>query len=299
MPFSKIPIFSEFNAFHQAAKGEVRAHHAWYHIFTFKDIGHKKAEKIPLFRTGFYQIGLMTKADFKIHVFEQSYHLSEKHALVFFKPGQLIEFKTDPTWEGFVVMFKEELFEVLGFHSSPLARYQVLDPLNASFLPVDDETFENLSKIYQQLLHEDALMPNNRVETVALLVLALLEKIEHCFHPQTKYKKAGRKTEISYAFKHLVHQHLHKTKAVSEYAEMLHVSPKYLTEAVKDTNHVSPKEYIGSRIYSEVKTLLRHTEKSIYDISKYYNFNDQAHFSKFFKEKEGLSPLDYRNKVRE
>ncbi|WP_410053692.1 AraC family transcriptional regulator [Clostridium sp.] len=41
--------------------------------------------------------------------------------------------------------------------------------------------------------------------------------------------------------------------------------------------------------------LLKTTSKTMIEIAQQLGYSDSSHFSKKFKEKEGLSPISYRN----
>jgi AraC-like DNA-binding protein len=95
-------------------------------------------------------------------------------------------------------------------------------------------------------------------------------------------------------FNFLVETHFKTKHSVADYAELLNKSPKTLSNLFKKFGNTTPLQFIQDRLMLESRRLLRYTNKSISDIGYEIGFNDVQSFSRFFKNKEGLSPLDYR-----
>jgi AraC-like DNA-binding protein len=82
---------------------------------------------------------------------------------------------------------------------------------------------------------------------------------------------------------------------VADYAKRLNLSTKALNDVTKQFAGMTALEFIHQRIYIETKRLLKYSQKPIKQIAFDLNFSDTAHFTKFFKQKEGVPPLEYRN----
>ena len=82
--------------------------------------------------------------------------------------------------------------------------------------------------------------------------------------------------------------------ALSEYAELLFVSPKSLTKRLKALDHKTPTNIIRDRIILQAKRDLRFTDKSVKEIAFELGFEDPAYFTRLFKKSEAVSPLQYR-----
>lgn len=108
-----------------------------------------------------------------------------------------------------------------------------------------------------------------------------------------------RKESLVISFTNLVQLQFTHQRNVTQYAEQLYVSPKYLTETVKEITGKSAGEMIDSFVIVEAKLLLDNPRLSIAQVAESLNFSDQSFFGKFFKRHTGLSPKDYRinNKI--
>jgi len=95
-------------------------------------------------------------------------------------------------------------------------------------------------------------------------------------------------------FNYLVEIHFKEKHSVVDYAELLHKSPKTLSNLFKKLENKTPLQFIQDRLILESKRLLKFSNKSVSEIGYDIGFNDVQSFSRFFKKQEGLSPLDFK-----
>lgn len=101
--------------------------------------------------------------------------------------------------------------------------------------------------------------------------------------------------ELFRNFSQLIEIHYRTKHSVSDYANLLGTSPKVLTTKFKKLNLENPNEYIKNRIILEAKRLLIYTTLSIKEIAYTLGYEDPAYFNRFFVQKVGESPLNFRN----
>lgn len=83
-----------------------------------------------------------------------------------------------------------------------------------------------------------------------------------------------------------------------EIAQELNISYSWFRRVFKKYTNFTPKEYQIEIKLSIAKNLLLTTSKPIKEISFESGFNSQYHFSKIFKEKNKISPIEYRKKMK-
>ncbi len=103
-----------------------------------------------------------------------------------------------------------------------------------------------------------------------------------------------RPVEITKEFKLLVKNHHTDLTKVTEYATLLKITPKHLSQMVKDTTGITAGEVIEKIRFEEAKKLLNNNETSIQQVAEALKFSDQSAFGKFFKRHFGASPLQYK-----
>lgn len=79
---------------------------------------------------------------------------------------------------------------------------------------------------------------------------------------------------------------------------MLNKSPKTLANILSAYQQPSAIRIIHNRIQAEARRLLLYTAKSSKEIALMLGFEDQAAFSRFFKNAAGLSATEYRHQYK-
>lgn len=104
--------------------------------------------------------------------------------------------------------------------------------------------------------------------------------------------------KLAFQFIHSVHQYSKTDHEVAAYANRLNISPAHLTRVIKEVTGKTASEWIAESLINEIKFLLHHPDNSIQAIASEVHFSDQSALSKFFKKNMGISPLEYRRKVK-
>jgi AraC-like DNA-binding protein len=135
-----------------------------------------------------------------------------------------------------------------------------------------------------------------RQEITRSVLITLLYEIEFIYEKQHVIIKGkqNRKQELNLLFQNLVFRHYKEHRNVRFYADTLFVSPKHLTETIKEVTGRTSGEWIEDAVILEAKVLLRNHEISIAHVAESIHFPDQSSFGKYFKKHTGLSPSDYR-----
>ena len=97
--------------------------------------------------------------------------------------------------------------------------------------------------------------------------------------------------------KDAIELHYRKKHAPSEYAELLHITPKALAKITKQHFNKTLTDLITERIIIEAKRELYLTNKPIKEIASELGYEDEHYFSRFFKNNAEVSPQLYRETV--
>jgi len=99
--------------------------------------------------------------------------------------------------------------------------------------------------------------------------------------------------DIYTSFRRLLNTNYKTMKKVKEYAHELNITEKLLNEIILQRTGENVSNIIFKQLILEAKRLLKSgvsTKQAAYDL----NFNDPAHFSKFFKTQTGISPSEFK-----
>jgi AraC-like DNA-binding protein len=95
----------------------------------------------------------------------------------------------------------------------------------------------------------------------------------------------------------LVELHYKVEHKVSFYANLLHKSPKTVSNYFALYSKKTPLKVIHERIVEEAKRLILYTDMSMKEIANELGFDNTTHFSKFFKNNTMQSPSELRNRL--
>jgi AraC family transcriptional regulator, transcriptional activator of pobA len=95
-------------------------------------------------------------------------------------------------------------------------------------------------------------------------------------------------------YKELIARHYKTKHQVNQYAEILHVTPKYLNRAVRDVLGVTAKSLIVEQIMIHARRELKFSSRNVKQIAFDLGFLEPFHFSNFFKREFGVSPSEFR-----
>lgn len=169
----------------------------------------------------------------------------------------------------------------------------------ASQVPIVSLNEENQKKI--EILWTVFLSELNSKDELQLEMLQMLLK-RFLILTTRIYKEENQiihlqetKIDVIRNFNFLVEVHYKTKHSVTQYAELLNKPAKSLTNLFAQHIDKSPLQIIQDRIFLEAKRLLVNSEKSIKEISFELGFEDIQSFSRFFKNKQGVSPKEFRN----
>lgn len=76
------------------------------------------------------------------------------------------------------------------------------------------------------------------------------------------------------------------------------ITPQHLCRVFKESMNMQPTDYVVKRRLREAKRLIQQNELPISEVAIRSGFSDAAYFSTVFKKHEGLTPLEYRKRMR-
>lgn len=97
-------------------------------------------------------------------------------------------------------------------------------------------------------------------------------------------------------FMRLVEESDGRIRRVDEFANQLNITPKYLSTILKEVMNRRPSTYILLYTLKAIEHRLRFTDMTMQEIANDLKFPNASFFGKYFKERTGMTPLEYRNK---
>jgi AraC family transcriptional regulator, transcriptional activator of pobA len=243
------------------------------------------------FRSYFYGIGLVYEGERSLRIGVEDYRLKPQDLLVI--GPSIIRHWLDSRWDlkHTALFFTPDLFQS-PINGAFLGESRIFRAGIQHVISLNNTDFEFFDNILQTINHH-----RNAPKIVAPLVMAIVEKLES-LHPENQIDntKYSRKKQISKSFCGLINTHYLENKDVAFYAEKLNITPKYLSEVIKEQTGKSPKALLEQLLFQEAKSLLKQTEMNVKEISYWLGFEDPSYFTKAFKLVEGMTPFEYRGR---
>jgi len=217
--------------------------------------------------------------------------------LLFVSEGHIVDnYMASPDFECLCIMVSTEFYH--GFvqnvkNVSSLLLFSTNNPVVA-LTPRECQVYTN----YYQTIREKMGNAGHhyRTELVKALLLAMFYDMSNViWRVEQQGEKRQSRASITFAkFIQLLEQNFRKERRVSWYADQLCITPKYLSEIVKQVSKRTPNEWIDSYVILEIRVLLKNSTKNIKEITEELHFPNQSFFGKYFKDHMGVSPSEYR-----
>ncbi len=267
--------------------------HHLFHINKIEDYREKIKFPLPPHRKVVYDFLFLTKGMTLRSKALSPYEIGKN--TFFFLPANQItnhEFMSADI-EGYFCHFNLDIFTNHLPQHNIRRDFPFLQFIGNPIVEIDDATHPLLLPIFQRLEIEYAKEKEANLDIVTVYLLALFTEIKRFYAPSVSAKK-NTALMIAQNYKDALSRHIYEKQKVTEYADMLAVSPNHLNKCVKNTTGKSAQDLLNEMILLEAKVLLKQTDMQISEIA--YKLSQQNHsdFSRFFKTKTGMTPKEYK-----
>ena len=251
----------------------------------------------------FYSIALKRNFNIKFKYGQQQYDFDEG-ILFFIAPGQVygIEAKPDQKVKrsGWMLLIHPDFL-----WNTPLAKtikqYEYFDyAVNEALFLSEKEEF-TLTNILQNIAQEYHSTIDKFSQSVIIAQLELLLTYgERFYHRQFLTRKITNH-QILNRLEELLNEYFNSQDLTEKglptvhfIAEELNVSPTYLSSLLKVLTGQSTQQHIHGKLIEKAKEKLSTTALSVSEIAFTLGFEHSQSFSKLFRSKTNLSPLEFR-----
>lgn len=264
---------------------------------------HEKVEEIKL-TCGFYSVMFKNHCANKLKYGKEYYDFQEG-TLMCIAPNQIITIENDANSEnadivGWGLFFHPDLIRGTSLGNKikeyTFFSYEVNEALHLSdkekqtlwdcVYKLENELSENID------LHSQTLITSN----IELLLNYCARYYDRQFITRKKVNtNLLRKFEtILNSYFNSNDQQYKKLPSVKYFAELLFLSPNYLSDLLKKETGKTAQEYLHYYLIEEAKNKLLNTNDPINEIAFNLGFEYPQYFSKLFKSKTGMTPLAFR-----
>ena len=225
----------------------------------------------------------------------------DTECIFFLTPGQVFKVESEEIKIGYRLAFSQDFYCVEtqsketgcnGVLFNNIYEVPFINPnksekseLEAIILKMFDE-FKNPGAAHKEMLN-----------TYLKLFLIVATRIKLRQQDMNQSEKDVPDPNLVYEFSQLVERNFRKYHSVSDYANLLNLSPKTLSKQLHRLKGKSPSVLIKDRLILEAKRDLNYSNLSVKEIAYQLGFDDPAYFTRFFKKSTNYSPNHYKEKL--
>ncbi len=291
---------SEFHQFRDLPKPQ----HPLMSIINVANVTHLSADEPKALSFDFYTVAIKRVQNAKVKYGQQPFDFNEG-IMSFMSPNQVISIAVDNKAEaliqsGWVIYIHPDFL-----WNTPLAKtikqYDFWSYSLHEALFLSDKEEAIINSIIQNIEQEyQANIDKFSKQIIISQIETLLNYAERFYNRQfiTREKSAH---EILERLEALLDNYFNNDNIVNKglptvqyIAEQLYLSPKYLSSLLRTLTGQNTQQHIHDKLIGKAKEKLSTTELSVSEIAYALGFEHLQSFSKFFKAKTNLSPLEFR-----
>lgn len=293
----RIKSISEFHEFRNLPKPE----HPLVSVYNFEDLKYLNEDEPKSLMLDFYSIALKRNANAKMRYGQQEYDFKEG-VLLFISPGQVfsIEGNAEMQHTGWSLLIHPDFL-----WNTPLAQkikqYEYFGYAVHEALHLSDKEEKLIIDIIQNIRQEYQSNIDKFSQDVIIAQIELLLTYSERFYNRQFITRKISNHQILARLEKLLEDYFNNDSLTKKglppvhyIAENLNVSPNYLSALLKHHTGQSTQQHIHNKLIEKAKEKLSTTNLSVSEIAFELGFEHQQSFSKLFKTKTNVSPIEFR-----
>lgn len=229
-------------------------------------------------------------------------YITDKDTLFFINQSQVFQLPSETEPEGFLFYHNRD-FYCVEIHDKEVSCDGILynNVYDYPAIPLSSNQSDEIQTIMRNISSEIDHPDTASEEMARILLKQIIIRATRLWKTTHHFNEPATHQEVEFLrkFSQLVEKHYKQFHTVSDYANVLHLTPKNLSKKISRFSRQSPNELIKDRIVLEAKRLLAHTTLSIKEIGYSLGYEDDAYFIRLFTKQTGISPLRFRRKYQE
>ncbi|WP_316826342.1 helix-turn-helix domain-containing protein [Pedobacter miscanthi] len=244
-------------------------------------------------RLAYHRILLLSEGSGGIQIDDQIFQLTGREIFLMAK-GQVIRLNENTKFSGFELLFGDCFWERSPSSANNCKAVLFNNAANNQQLSLNENDYQQLITLFSSLHNEFTSADYvNKLDALAAYLKIIMIKIANVNAVLT----AGidhHENKLYRNFIELVSQHYQSSHEVGDYADLMGISARKLTEIAKKCSGKGAKDLINGQLIAEAKRALQFSSKPVKEIAYQLNFSSPDQFSHFFKKNTAISPQDYR-----
>ena len=209
-------------------------------------------------------------------------------------PGSIFSYrKASADYAGYYCLFEGSFLE-------PLLRnldtdFPFFNAQGVSSFQLSDTKLDKFVKLMWEIDGEIKADQSDKRQAVQHYLYLMLIEAKRCYERQMPQPLAATEPHNLVAvYNKLVSQHFLKKRNVSDYADLMNITPNHLNKVIKEHTSQTASSKISEMLLLEAKVRLNYTAQSVAELAYELGFSEPSAFNRFFKKHTSITPLEYR-----
>jgi AraC family transcriptional regulator, transcriptional activator of pobA len=253
-------------------------------------------------RNSFSSIIWLREGSGKIKIDFNEYQFN-KESIFFLSPFQPHIIECSEQIKGIIIDFHTDFFCLLKHQKEVafcgLIFNNIYDPPLIMLSAADAELFKVLTDQIKEEVKKTEFAQHELIVSILKIFMIHAARLKMEQQPPAEsYLTPHDSPFILQNLKDAIDTHFREKHTASEYADVLNISPKSLAKITKTYFKKTLTNLISERIVIEAKRDLYMTSKPVKEIAFSLGFEDEYHFSRYFKNYTAVSPQICRNSLK-
>lgn len=166
-------------------------------------------------------------------------------------------------------------------------------------ITISGEDFERFDMLWKMFRLEMSTKDTLQIDMLQTMLKRMLIECVRCLKRNSTFENLETsQSDVVREFYYLVECNFIQHHDVAFYASALNKSPKTLSNLFSIVSNKTPLQIIHERIMLHARRQIQYSDRSIKEIAYDLGYEDIQTFSRFFKNKEGISPIEHRERVK-
>lgn len=257
------------------------------------------------FSVNFYSISLKSDVNARVK-YGQQYYDFDKGTMSFFAPKQIQSLVVEEVNQinqecgiGYMLMFHPDFL-----HKHPITtaikNYGFFSYAVNEALHLSEREENHILDIFQKIEQEYQYI-DQHTQDIILSQIDLMLNYSNRFYKRQFITRKAVNNDLLTKMEQLLSEYFDNEETLKNglptvefLASQLNLSPRYLSDMLRSLTGQSTQQHIHNKLIEKANELLTATSLSVSEIAYQLGFEHSQSFSKLFKSKTNLSPLEFR-----
>ncbi len=295
-------IFNSLSQLHKAM-GQAAPTHPLISVMNYGDALFEPKDFEQGIILNFYKISFKTNFSGKLK-YGQGYYDFEEGGMSFIAPGQLLKMQDEEAdYSGMTLHIHPDFLRSYPLNSG-IKQFGFFSYSAAEALYLSEKEKAVILSIYRFIQDELNERIDKFSQDVIISQIEVLLNYANRFYDRQFLTRKAVNNDLLARLEQLLEEYFNKDSsliqglpAVNGMAENLNVTPRYLSDLLRNLVGLNTQQFIHEKVIEKAKEYLAKDGLTIAEIAYHLGFEHPQSFNKLFKSKTSLSPSDYKRRL--